>query len=114
MQVTEFNKSLGEKIAKLRQMNDMSQTDLGARVGLTFQQIQKYENGKNRISAEKLNEFVEIFNTSPLVFFPEFTNESRWPVDREETKLLAIFRAVKNDYHRTKIFDIINILKGAV
>lgn len=107
-----FNESLGGKISKLRYMRSITQADLGKAVGVTFQQIQKYENGKNRISAEMLNKIATYFNTSPLVFFSEFTNETRWPTNREECKLLGMFRSVKSEYHRGKIFRMVELLKG--
>jgi transcriptional regulator with XRE-family HTH domain len=41
---------VGERIRLLRKRRKMSQSDLGQAIGVTFQQIQKYENGKNRAS----------------------------------------------------------------
>ena len=45
---------VGARIRLLRKRRKMSQTELGKAVGVTFQQIQKYENGKNRIGAGRL------------------------------------------------------------
>jgi len=47
----------------------MSQTDLGAAVGVTFQQIQKYEKGTNRIGASRLHLLAEVLKVSPAFFF---------------------------------------------
>ena len=49
---------------------DMSQTNLADAVGLTFQQIQKYENGKNRVSASRLQQFAKLLEV-PISFFFE-------------------------------------------
>ena len=106
---TDFNKTLGGKIKKLRQSNDMSQTDLGKAIKLTFQQIQKYENGKNRVSTEKLNDISKVFNVSPLVFFPSADMAVDWPTSDEECKLLSVFRKIKSEYHRSKIFRMIEL-----
>jgi transcriptional regulator with XRE-family HTH domain len=46
----------------------MSQTDLGAALGLTFQQIQKYEKGTNRIGAGRLQEIADTLRV-PISFF---------------------------------------------
>lgn len=43
----------------------MSQADLGEKFGVTFQQVQKYEAGKNALSAGALAEFCEILGTNP-------------------------------------------------
>ena len=45
---------IGEKIKSRRHKLGMSQTDLGKKIGVTFQQIQKYEKGSNKIVASKL------------------------------------------------------------
>ena len=46
---------VGARIRLLRKPRKMSQTELGKAIGVTFQQIQKYENGKNRIGASRLH-----------------------------------------------------------
>src|SRR3984957_9384615 len=46
---------VGARIRLLRQRRKMSQEELGKAIGVTFQQVQKYENGKNRIGASRLN-----------------------------------------------------------
>ena len=47
---------------------ELSQQQLGAKVGLTFQQIQKYEKGSNRIGAGRLEKFAAILDT-PIEYF---------------------------------------------
>lgn len=47
----------------------MTQTVLGDAVGLTFQQVQKYENGRNRISASRLYEFAHVLGVDVAFFF---------------------------------------------
>jgi transcriptional regulator with XRE-family HTH domain len=51
-----------------RKMLSMSQTDLGAALGLTFQQIQKYEKGTNRIGASRLQQIARTLQV-PISFF---------------------------------------------
>jgi len=51
---TYINKHVGKRVRQLRTRLQLSQTALGAQLGVTFQQIQKYEKGTNRISAGKL------------------------------------------------------------
>jgi transcriptional regulator with XRE-family HTH domain len=61
---------VGARIRMRRLMLAMSQTSLGDAVGLTFQQIQKYEKGTNRVSASRLQQFAEILDV-PMSFFFE-------------------------------------------
>jgi len=51
-----------------RLLANMSQEELGAKLGLSFQQIQKYENGANRISARRLFQIAELLQV-PIEFF---------------------------------------------
>jgi transcriptional regulator with XRE-family HTH domain len=51
-----------------RKMLSMSQTDLGAALGLTFQQVQKYEKGTNRIGAGRLQQIARTLRV-PISFF---------------------------------------------
>jgi transcriptional regulator with XRE-family HTH domain len=53
----------------------MSQTALGKAVGLTFQQIQKYERGSNRMGASRLFEFAKVLNVPVSHFFEEMASE---------------------------------------
>jgi transcriptional regulator with XRE-family HTH domain len=50
------DRSLGEKIRTRRVAAGMSQTDVGHALGVTFQQVQKYEKGVNRVSAVRLEQ----------------------------------------------------------
>ncbi|WP_375653593.1 helix-turn-helix domain-containing protein [Bartonella sp. OD88NMGDW] len=59
---------VGKKIRFRRKMLKMSQKTLGQHLGVTFQQIQKYENGLNRVSAGRLKEISDILNV-PVSFF---------------------------------------------
>jgi transcriptional regulator with XRE-family HTH domain len=54
-----------------RTLLGLSQGELARRVGLTFQQIQKYERGANRIGASRLAEFAAVLAVSPGWFFEE-------------------------------------------
>jgi transcriptional regulator with XRE-family HTH domain len=53
-----------------RKAANMSQEALAQRLGLTFQQIQKYESARNRVSAGRLAAIAHVFGTSPAAFFP--------------------------------------------
>lgn len=54
----------------------MSQSALGTAVGLTFQQVQKYERGANRLSASRLVEFATVLDVKPEYFFDELPPEA--------------------------------------
>jgi len=66
---TEVDAYVGSQLKSLRKMAGYSQTELANKVGVTFQQIQKYERGTNRIGASRLWGFCNVFNVSPNKFF---------------------------------------------
>ena len=51
---TSFDKHVGQKLREMRTAAKISQTELGRGIGVSFQQIQKYEAGRNRMSAGQL------------------------------------------------------------
>ncbi len=61
----------GRRMRVLRNMRKMTQTELGRRMGVTFQQCQKYESGANRLSASRLKQVAGIFGVSVGYFFGE-------------------------------------------
>ncbi len=63
-----IDRHVGARVRMRRMLIGMSQEKLGEALGLTFQQIQKYEKGANRISASRLQQISEALNT-PLAYF---------------------------------------------
>jgi transcriptional regulator with XRE-family HTH domain len=60
---------VGRRVRMRRLMLDLSQTDIADALGLTFQQVQKYEKGSNRISASRLQHLAQILQVSVPFFF---------------------------------------------
>ncbi len=62
---------VGARVRMRRVLLGMTQTDLGDALGLTFQQVQKYENGKDRISASKLFKLSQVLEVTVEYFFED-------------------------------------------
>ncbi len=60
--------AFGQKIRALRLERGLTQEELGRAVGVTFQQVQKYERGANRVSAARLQKLADAFEV-PVTFF---------------------------------------------
>jgi transcriptional regulator with XRE-family HTH domain len=60
---------VGARLRMRRTMLGMSQSKLGELLGVTFQQVQKYEKGSNRISASRLQQTARVLEVSPSYFF---------------------------------------------
>jgi len=65
-----IDKHVGSRVRMRRMMLDMSQSGLGDALGITFQQVQKYEKGTNRISASRLQQACHTLQV-PIAFFFE-------------------------------------------
>src|SRR4051795_6452929 len=63
------DKHVGSRVRMRRLMLEMSQEKLGEALGLTFQQVQKYEKGTNRIGASRLQQIADILHVSVAFLF---------------------------------------------
>src|SRR6266852_2869902 len=64
-----IDKHVGSRVRMRRMMLSMSQEKLGDALGLTFQQVQKYEKGTNRIGASRLQHISDILQVTVAFFF---------------------------------------------
>ncbi|MGH6978185.1 MAG: helix-turn-helix domain-containing protein [Brevundimonas sp.] len=62
---------VGRRLAERRQELKMNQSDLGKAIGVTFQQVQKYERGYNRVSASKLWQCAAALGVAIHYFYPD-------------------------------------------
>lgn len=69
--ITPVDVHIAKKLRQFRLVAGMSQDKLGELTGVTFQQIQKYEKAKNRISASRLFEFAQLLNKPVSAFFAD-------------------------------------------
>ncbi len=103
------HKQIGIDIKRIREARGMSQMELAEQVGVSFQQIQKYEKGINRISAERIQQIAKALGTSVNTFFEKekvpmvsepYEEYSRggtsMNVTQEEAKLLQLFRRIES------------------
>lgn len=70
-EVDTFNKFIGNKIFSLRLGKGISRHELSKSIGVTHQQLQKYEKGENRISAARLILIAKALNVIPAYFYEE-------------------------------------------
>ncbi len=64
---------VGARVRQRRTLLGMTQTGLGDALGLTFQQVQKYENGTNRVSASRLFDLTRVLDVSIEHFFEDMS-----------------------------------------
>jgi transcriptional regulator with XRE-family HTH domain len=64
-----IDKHVGSRVRMRRMLLGLSQEKLGEALGVTFQQVQKYEKGMNRIGASRLQDIAKILDAPPSFFF---------------------------------------------
>lgn len=104
----EIDRAIGQRIKFARNMNGVSQKRLAKELGLSFQQIQKYETATNRVSASKLK-LIATFLDLPISFFYD---EAISPALRADARYYKIARAlslIENKQIRSNIARIIEL-----
>jgi transcriptional regulator with XRE-family HTH domain len=119
-QVTAAEKLIGERIAAFRKMRGISQGALGEAVGVTFQQVQKYEKGTNRASAGRLQEIAGVLGVPLISFFDDVAGEDG-PVPGEilsglkqhgSADLLRVYTSIRSPELRRSLLQIARELAG--
>ena len=119
---------VGSRVRLRRQMLGMSQERLGTELGLTFQQVQKYERGANRIGASRLWQLSRVLDVLPE-FFYDTTDPVRAPAmpggfaeppadafdadplrKRETIELVEAYHAIPDSIVRRRLFELARAL----
>jgi transcriptional regulator with XRE-family HTH domain len=98
---------VGARVRMRRLMLDLSQTQLAAELGITFQQVQKYEKGTNRISASRLQQISYVLRV-PIPFFfeglPTQKNASKRTAEVPSPAYVSDFLATSDGLSLVKFF----------
>jgi len=109
---------VGKRVRHRRWMVGMTQQQLAERVGIKFQQIQKYETGANRISASRLWDIADALGVPVAFFFEglraeaEAGDEPDMLADKEALELLRSYYAIP-EHQRRRLFDLARVLSDA-
>lgn len=123
-----IDKHVGSRVRMRRMMLGMSQEKLGDALGLTFQQVQKYEKGTNRIGASRLQQISHILQVPVSFFFDGAPTVSGRPGGVEEAPspayvsdflatsdglaLTKAFVRIKDPKLRRRIVDLVEAIAG--
>ena len=98
------DKYVGSRVRMRRIMLGMSQEKLGEALGLTFQQIQKYEKGTNRVGASRIQQIAEILAGAGVVPVRGRTERRSWPGRIRRRRLAFLCLGLPRDLRRSR-FD---------
>jgi transcriptional regulator with XRE-family HTH domain len=104
-----IDKHVGSRVRMRRMMLGMSQEKLGDALALTFQQVQKYEKGTNRIGASRLQQISQILQVPVAFFFEGVPHASGGPApsgfeDAPSPTYVSEFLATSDGLSLTKAF----------
>lgn len=115
---------IGQRIRRHRNLRQMSQEELAARLGISCQQLQKYEGGANRISASRLIQLAKVLSTEISLFLKDGAEQvsepGKWsaandsapagPAATEMLQLMNTFGRIANAESRSKIIEMATFL----
>lgn len=106
----EFNQELGRRLARLRQSHRMSQESLGARLGVRYQAIQKYESGKTRMPPERIAACSRIFDVPVEYFFGTDKDDYKASYNKIVLTIAAEIMALPNDDIRKSVYHMVRTI----
>jgi transcriptional regulator with XRE-family HTH domain len=106
---------IGRNLISLRRSMALSQADIGAVLGLSYQQVQKYERGYNRLPIEHLQALKQFYNVPYDAFFesvPDNLAAQRLssPMHNREAEVYFRMRTLKNNRLKEKIYKVLLVL----
>jgi transcriptional regulator with XRE-family HTH domain len=100
---------IGNRVLLLRHANDLSLKILAEKIGVTYQQMQKYEKGINRISASTLYELSRYFRVSTDFFYEDYRGdhktEPQLEFTKEGMKVASAFNQIPDPMIRNKVLS---------
>ena len=107
---------IGKNLYNIRKTKGISQSDVAEHLGITFQQIQKYEKGTNRISASTLLRLSEFLNVEIKDFFQGLINQEKHaPLSKMDNDVFKIAVSLNNLNDKTlnkQVKDIIKLMSA--
>jgi len=114
-----YDAEVGRRIRARRVAKQMSQMDLAGRLGLTFQQVQKYEKGTNRVAAGRLKRIAKILDV-PILYFFDDTDEhattggaaalNGHADDSRASRLMRAYSRIDNSTLQQSILDLTEMI----
>lgn len=107
---------VGTRLRTFRKRAQISQHTLGERLGITFQQVQKYERGNNRISASKLYDAANVLGVNIAAFFEGINSNDAEAMaphieqDLSLLRLIEVYRTISGDAERKRLIDLLAIM----
>jgi transcriptional regulator with XRE-family HTH domain len=122
---TNIDQHVGARLRLRRSMLEMSQSELGSKLGVTFQQVQKYERGANRIGASRLFNVARVMEVPVAYFFEGLDESGSSQLKDEDSEVLydfiaspdglalaSAFSSIEDQTVRRRVIDLLRSLSS--
>ena len=100
---------IGDRVKLFRIASGMKQKELADKLGISYQQVQKYESGKDKISISRLIDISAILGTSPMTFLEGVTSFNV-EHNRQTLSMMKNFTKIESEKDRQAIADVVKIM----
>jgi len=101
---------IGKQLRFYRKAAGMTQRTLAGKIGITFQQVQKYENGLNRLSVARLYDIAHALQVPVRMFFPG--DDTIYELPHSAFTVARNFSRIPNDHHRNAVATLVGALSS--
>ncbi len=107
-----LDKSFGRTIAYFRKLAGLSQAELGRALDVSAQQVQKYENGLNRVSVGRAIRISQVLDVPLMILLDMADQRQDWKLDRQAQRMLRNFQRIDNPVLRKAVGSLVKTLAG--
>ena len=105
---------IGKKLRELRNQSGLSQTQMASKLGISYQQVQKYEKGVNCPNVTRLFQIADVFEVNPIkLIFPEGYKEKKKEakqLEKDELSVLQLYRKLPRKSQKKAVMEMLQAI----
>ena len=105
---------IGKKLRELRNQSGLSQTQMASKLGISYQQVQKYEKGANCPNITRLFQIADVFEVNPIkLILPEGYKEEKkkaTQLEKDEVNVLQLYRKLSRKSQKKAVFEMLQAI----
>ena len=105
-----INIHIGQVIRIYRKLHKLTLAELSESMNISYQQLQKYEKGTNKISADKLFQLSKLLKINPIEFFPGHTSQTA-KQDRQQREISHIISSIDDDIMKKSLLEFLGRMR---
>ena len=108
---------VGARFRSLRELRTLSQMEIAEKLGISYQQVQKYEKGTDRISASRLYSISRILNVQPNYFFQGFEKSDpdapEAAISSKAARVAGLYESIPGAEAKARLYDLIKAIASS-